>query len=145
MCTTYLQPTVPILCHYMHNLPTAYRTYPLSLSGGAPVLYMSYWDCIRKILQNEGWAAMYRGLGITIFRGVPNTGTCLARAIREGHQGIGRHACVLHGTHGTHSSTHSTALTCGVPGELAAAAAGIQFGVYELCKDLLTYLELLQM
>ena len=63
--------------------------------GGAALRYRGYLDCVRKVVRQEGWHALYRGLTITMLRGVPNT--------------------------------------------------GIQFGVYELCKDALVYLEVLRM
>ena len=58
-------------------------TYPndtlrrrLQLQGvpGSPILYKGYFDCFRKVVRLEGWPALYAGLGITILRGVPNTG-----------------------------------------------------------------------
>ena len=71
------------------------RRLQLQGASGAPAVYAGYFDACNKIVRAEGWPALYRGLGITILRGVPNT--------------------------------------------------GIQFGVYELCKDILTYLDLLRM
>jgi len=54
--------------------------------------YRGYVDCALQLARHEGWAAMYRGLGICILRSVPNT--------------------------------------------------GVQFAVYELCKDLIERLSL---
>ena len=76
-------------------------TYPndvirrrLQLQGvnGRAAEYSGWLDCMRQVVRREGVGALYRGLGVTILRSIPNT--------------------------------------------------GIQFMVYEACKDLLVYMEL---
>ena len=54
--------------------------------------YDGWGDCLRKIVRYEGWVTLYRGLGVTMLRAVPNT--------------------------------------------------GLQFAVYEACKDLIQHMEL---
>jgi len=75
-------------------------TYPndtirkrLQMQGinGEPIRYHGWVDCFNRIMRCEGWAGLYRGLGVTMLRSVPNT--------------------------------------------------GIQFAIYEACKDLITVLD----
>jgi len=88
-----LSATVAHLITYPND--TLRRRLQLQGAPGSPILYRGYVDCFSKVVRLEGWAALYRGLTLTIVRGVPNT--------------------------------------------------GIQFGLYELCKELLVFLELLQL
>lgn len=43
-------------------------------SGEGSVRYRGWLDCWRSIVRNEGWAGLYRGLGVTMLRSLPNTG-----------------------------------------------------------------------
>ncbi len=58
-------------------------TYPndtirrrLQMQGvnGQPLRYRGWMDCFRQIVRYEGWPSLYRGLGVTMVRSVPNTG-----------------------------------------------------------------------
>ena len=58
-------------------------TYPndtirrrLQMQGvnGEPVRYRGWMDCFRQIVKYEGWQSLYRGLGVTMVRSIPNTG-----------------------------------------------------------------------
>ena len=70
---------------------TLRRRLQLQGAGGKAPAYSGYFDCLSKLVRREGWPSLYRGLGITLVRTLPNT--------------------------------------------------GIQFGVYEACKDYLRYVE----
>ena len=43
-------------------------------ADGQPPKYTSALDCYFKVKAAEGWTGLYRGLGITLIRGIPNTG-----------------------------------------------------------------------
>jgi hypothetical protein len=70
-------------CGAIAALVAHVATYPndvirrrLQLQGSTrgELLYCSYWDCCRQLVRNEGWLVLYRGLGVTMVRAVPNTG-----------------------------------------------------------------------
>ena len=69
-------------------------TYPndtirrrLQLQGvhGSPIQYQGAVDCLLKVSRQEGWRALYAGLGVTMLRGVPNTGIqfCVYEACKD--------------------------------------------------------------
>ena len=53
---------------------TVRRRLQLQGAAGTTLRYHGWLDCLRKVCAEEGWRALYAGLGITILRGVPNTG-----------------------------------------------------------------------
>jgi len=57
---------------------TIRRRMQMQGSGNETAVYTSALDCVRQILRNEGWEALYRGMGLTIVRSVPNTGVQFA-------------------------------------------------------------------
>ena len=48
--------------------------------GGAARQYRGFFDCMRAVARAEGVSALYRGLGATIVKGVPNTGIQVRQA-----------------------------------------------------------------
>ena len=70
-------------------------SYPLDtvrrrmmMKSGESVKYRSSWDCLLQIVRNEGSAALFKGAGANILRGVTGTGAARARA------GASHRACV---------------------------------------------------
>ena len=58
------------------SLPHQVIRRRLQLQGipGQAVVHSGWLSCFRHIVRYEGWRALYRGLGVTIIRAVPNTG-----------------------------------------------------------------------
>ena len=58
------------------HLPERYGAATDAVQGadGQPPKYTSALDCYFKVKAAEGWTGLYRGLGITLIRGIPNTG-----------------------------------------------------------------------
>ena len=53
---------------------TVRRRMQVQGADGQPPKYTSALDCYFKVKAAEGWTGLYRGLGITLIRGIPNTG-----------------------------------------------------------------------
>ena len=50
------------------------RRLQIDGTGGRPARFAGFFDCCAQIVRREGVGALYRGLGATIVKGVPNTG-----------------------------------------------------------------------
>ena len=64
---------------------TVRRRLQLQGCNGAPIQYQGAVDCLVKVSRQEGWRALYAGLGVTMLRGVPNTGIqfCVYEACKD--------------------------------------------------------------
>jgi hypothetical protein len=50
------------------------RRLQMDGADGARPRYRGYVDCALQVVRSEGWAGLYRGLGVCMVRAVPNTG-----------------------------------------------------------------------
>jgi solute carrier family 25 phosphate transporter 23/24/25/41 len=73
-------PLVPLVCGAVSSTTGQIVSYPLQLvrtrlqsqgMAGRPVLYTGMVDCLRKTVQAEGWAGLYRGIQVNILKAAP--------------------------------------------------------------------------
>ena len=67
--------TAGLLAHIVtYPNDTIRRRLQMQGRGGERERYAGYFDCLLQVVRQEGWGALYRGVGVTLLRTAPNTG-----------------------------------------------------------------------